>query len=109
MPVALGLVRDLSGQGSMQIPDFSRLQSVVRDQVVEAGLAPDALRDGQDLHTATGKVIHVSGTGADVAFTVTTSHFGGMGLGGTSVAHLVGAPIVCEDGIIYPVDVLFTR
>ena len=104
------VLQDLKGQGSMQMPNITRLQSVVRNQVVSGSVSPDQLRPGRTFTALSGYRIVVGGNEASPIVTMRTPRVGGgPNIGGTSVAHIVGEPIHATNGIIYPVDTLFAR
>ena len=108
VPASL-VLQDLKGQGSMSMPNITRLRSVVRYQVVRGTVPPEALRDGAVLTTMSGQKITVRGSGANATLTMRMPRVGSTNLGGTSVAHVVGQPLPATNGIVYMADTLFAR
>lgn len=109
VPASLVLA-DLKGQDLEQGPNVTRIQSVVRNQVVDGVVGPDQLRPGTRLKVLNGYQVVVGSNPGNPAVTMTTPRRGGgPNIGGTSVAHIVGAPIQAANGIVYPVDTLFAR
>ena len=103
------VLQDLKGTGSMSMPNIPRTQSVIRNQVVNGAIPPGALKDGAVFMTLSGQRIVVRGTGTGMTLTMTSPRVGTMNLGGVETARLVGPPVMATNGIVYPVDTLFTR
>ena len=105
-----GLVlQAIKGTGSSQQPDIVRLQSVIRDQVISGSISPEQLPSQKELTAMSGESIVVEGRESNLTLTMKTPQGRGENLAGTSIARVVGQPIICENGVIYPVDTLFAR
>ena len=96
----------LGGQSSNAVPDFPKLQILVRAHLVQ-GLHPERDMHGKvTLSTLAGTSLAIDGTGQR-AIMLSASASNGVNLSGThavSDVHVAGPAIECDNGIIYPID-----
>ena len=79
-------------------PDATAATEVLRGFAARGNFPPERVGKGQKLKNLSGQPLTVAAAAKSVAWT-------GRGGAGKS-APVVGEPVICEDGVVYPMDVV---